>query len=242
MKINQPVTQREYEFPAGATLMSTTDNQSHITYANDAFIEVSGFTREEIHGQPHNLVRHPDMPQEAFADMWATLKGGEPWTALVKNRRKNGDHYWVRANATPVVRNGKTTGYMSVRTKASREEIAAAERLYQDFREGHAGTRRFHKGLIIRSGVMALKSVFQTLSVRSRIRSALVATVPGMALGAACVGVSGAALGGVVAVAAALAFAASLWLEAQIAQPLEEVNAQALRVVAGEHTELHSPP
>lgn len=239
MKINQPVTQREYEFPAGATLMSTTDNQSHITYANDAFIEVSGFTREEIHGQPHNLVRHPDMPQEAFADMWATLKGGEPWTALVKNRRKNGDHYWVRANATPVVRNGRTTGYMSVRTKASREEIAAAERLYQDFREGHAGARRFHKGLITRSGVMALKSVFQTLSVRSRIRSALVATVPGMALGAACVGVSGATLGGVVAVAAALAFAASLWLEAQIAQPLEEVKAQALRVVAGEHTELH---
>ncbi|MDV6321311.1 PAS domain-containing protein, partial [Chromohalobacter sp. HP20-39] len=87
---------------------------------------MSGFSREEIEGQPHNRVRHPDMPPEAFAAMWATLKAGQPWTALVKNRRKNGDHYWVRANATPVVRNGRTSGYMSVRTKPSREEIAAA--------------------------------------------------------------------------------------------------------------------
>jgi aerotaxis receptor len=104
MRENLPVTNREYDFPADATLMSTTDRQSHITYANDAFVSVSGFTREEIQGKPHNMVRHPDMPPEAFADMWATLNACEPWTALVKNRRKNGDHYWVRANATPVVR------------------------------------------------------------------------------------------------------------------------------------------
>ena len=78
MRVNEPITQREFEFPDSATLMSTTDTQSHITYANAAFIEVSGFAREEIMGQPHNLVRHPDMPKEAFADMWATLKGGEP--------------------------------------------------------------------------------------------------------------------------------------------------------------------
>ncbi len=104
MRNNQPVSQREYLFDDHATLMSTTDLNSHITYANDAFIEASGFTAYEINGQPHNMVRHPDMPPEAFADMWATLKQGEPWTALVKNRRKNGDHYWVRANAIPVVR------------------------------------------------------------------------------------------------------------------------------------------
>ena len=166
MRNNQPVTQREFEFPEGSTLMSTTDTQSHITYANDAFIAVSGFTREEVHGQPHNLVRHPDMPVEAFADMWATLKAGEPWTALVKNRRKNGDHYWVRANAVPVVRDGKTTGYMSVRTKASRDEIASAERLYRDFREGRSGARRFHKGLIVRGGLAGWASMFQTMPVR----------------------------------------------------------------------------
>jgi aerotaxis receptor len=135
MRNNQPVTQHEFELPDNATLMSTTDTRSHLTYANAAFLAVSGFSREEIHGQPHNMVRHPDMPAEAFADMWRTLKGGEPWTALVKNRRKNGDHDWVRANATPVVRHGQATGYMSVRTKPSREEVAAAETLYRDFRE-----------------------------------------------------------------------------------------------------------
>lgn len=236
MRDNQPITQQEYEFPADATLMSTTDPQSHINYANDAFIEVSGFSREEIHGQPHNLVRHPDMPKEAFADMWSTLKGGEPWTALVKNRRKNGDHYWVRANATPLVRNGKNTGYMSVRTKPSRDEIAAAEKLYRDFREGRAGTRRFHKGLIVHTGTLALKSVLQKMSVRWRIRCAMAATVPAMALGATLVNVPSTEL---ISVSAVVALIASLWLEAQIARPLELVKDQSLRVVAGERTELH---
>ncbi len=133
MRNNQPVSQREYQFDDHATLMSTTDLSSHITYANDAFIEASGFSADEINGQPHNMVRHPDMPPEAFADMWATLKQGEPWTALVKNRRKNGDHYWVRANAIPVVRDGKVQGYMSVRTKTTAEEVRQTEALYQGF-------------------------------------------------------------------------------------------------------------
>jgi len=93
MRNNQPVTGQEYEVPDRATLMSTTDLDSRVMYGNAAFIEISGFSREEIQGQPHNVVRHPDMPREAFADMWATLKGGEPWTGIVKNRRKNGDHY-----------------------------------------------------------------------------------------------------------------------------------------------------
>jgi aerotaxis receptor len=235
MRDNQPVTQREYEIPDGATLMSTTDTQSHITYANAAFIAVSGYSREEIHGRPHNLVRHPDMPVEAFADMWATLKGGEPWTALVKNRRANGDHYWVRANATPVVRNGQATGYMSVRTKPTREEVAGAESLYRAFREGTVGNRRFHKGLIVRTGLMGWTSVFQTLPARWRIRSALAALVPAVVLGAWSVGVTaGAALGGLAGVVAAAALLASLWLEAQISRPLEQVREQALRLASGD--------
>ncbi|XAH22915.1 methyl-accepting chemotaxis protein [Xylophilus sp. GW821-FHT01B05] len=234
MRINEPVTQREFEFPDNATLMSTTDTQSHITYANAAFVEVSGFSREEIQGQPHNLVRHPDMPQEAFADMWATLKGGEPWTALVKNRRKNGDHYWVRANATPVVRNGRQAGYMSVRTKASREEIAAAEALYASFRSGKAGSRQFRKGLIVRSGLLGWTSWLQTMPVRWRIRSALLAMLPVLLGGAWALGLGGAALGGFAGVAAAAALLATWWLEAQIARPLEEMRDQALRVASGE--------
>ncbi|MDU3075485.1 MAG: PAS domain-containing protein, partial [Mixta calida] len=84
MRNNQPVTQQAFAFSDDATLMTTTDRNSRITYANDAFIDVSGFTQEEIDGQPHNLVRHPDMPKAAFADMWATLKQGLPWTGLVK--------------------------------------------------------------------------------------------------------------------------------------------------------------
>jgi aerotaxis receptor len=104
MRTNLPVTQREHPLPEGVTLMSTTDTTSRIRYANAPFVQVSGFSRDELIGQPHNIVRHPDMPAEAFADMWATLKQGASWTALVKNRRKDDDHYWVRANATPIVR------------------------------------------------------------------------------------------------------------------------------------------
>jgi len=234
MRNNQPVTQSEFEFPDNATLMSTTDTQSNITYANAAFVDVSGFSPEEIHGQPHNLVRHPDMPKEAFADMWATLKRGEPWTALVKNRRKNGDHYWVRANATPVVRNGQPVGYMSVRTKASREEIAAAEALYKDFREGNAGNRRFHSGLIVRRGLMSWTSVLQTMPVRWRIRSALLFLAPTLVLGAWALGLAGGALGGFAGGTAICLLLASWWLEAQIARPLEQMRQQALRVASGE--------
>lgn len=125
------VTQRLFTLDENATLMSTTDPLSYITHANDTFVYASGYLVQELVGQPHSLVRHPDMPKAAFADMWFTLKQGEPWSGIVKNQRKNGDHYWVRANAVPMMRNGKLTGYMSIRSQASAEEIAAVEPLYQ---------------------------------------------------------------------------------------------------------------
>ncbi|NTZ82000.1 PAS domain-containing protein [Burkholderia metallica] len=234
MRNNQPVTQREFEFADDATLMSTTDADSYITYANAAFIQVSGFSPEEIEGQPHNVVRHPDMPKEAFADMWATLKGGEPWTALVKNRRKNGDHYWVRANAIPVMRNGQPKGYMSVRTKATRDEIAAAEALYRDFREGKAGSRRFHKGLIVRTGAMRVVSLFQTMSVRARLVSTLCVLAPAViGAGWAC-GLAGGGLAAFAGAAVGVTAAAGLWLDAQIVRPLRQLRDEALRVATGE--------
>jgi aerotaxis receptor len=233
MRTNLPVTQREYEFPDNATLMSTTDTQSHINYANDAFIEVSGFDRDEVSGQPHNMVRHPDMPTQAFADLWRTLKGGEPWTALVKNRRKNGDHYWVRANAVPVVRNGQVAGFMSVRTKASRAEIDGAEKLYKEFRDGQARGRVFYKGLVLRTGLMGWTSWTKTMSVRWRIRWALAALVlvgSGLATGLGLRGMELAQMVGALVLSAALA---SWWLEVQIAGPLERVLRQALDVASG---------
>jgi len=234
MRMNQPVTQREMDYPADTTLMSTTDTQSHITYANAAFINLSGFDRSELIGEPHNVVRHPDMPMQAFADMWATLKAGRSWTALVKNRRKNGDHYWVRANATPVIRNGKTTGYMSVRTKPSRAEVAGAEALYRTFREGKAGNRRFHQGLVVRTGALAWLSAMQTMPVRWRMRLG-VFTLAAVALAACAVAApTGVLAAGTGAAIAAVAVAVELWLEAQIARPLALVQRQALSVAAGQ--------
>ncbi len=145
------VTQQNTPLADDTTLMSTTDLQSYITHANDTFVQVSGYTLQELQGQPHNMVRHPDMPKAAFADMWFTLKKGEPWSGIVKNRRKNGDHYWVRANAVPMVREGKISGYMSIRTRATDEEIAAVEPLYKALNAGRT-SKRIHKGLVVRKG------------------------------------------------------------------------------------------
>lgn len=131
MKNNQPVTQREVPFPPNTYLVSRTDLKGCITYCNDAFVEISGFSRDELIGQSHNIVRHPDMPKAAFADLWQTVKSGMPWRGLVKNRCKNGDHYWVEAFVVPLKKNGQTTGYMSVRTPPSAERKAAAEALYK---------------------------------------------------------------------------------------------------------------
>lgn len=153
MRNNLPVTNTEYEFPEEDMLVSATDLESNIQYCNPAFIETSGYTHEELIGQPHNLIRHPDMPREAFADLWATIRRGHSWTALVKNRRKNGDHYWVRANVTPIVQNGATVGYLSVRTKPAREEIAEAERLYAKMRTQGSDAPRLQYGQLRRRGL-----------------------------------------------------------------------------------------
>ena len=229
MRTNQPVTQRAFPYPADATLMSTTDVDSRLTYANEAFIGVSGFTNDELIGQPHNIVRHPDMPREAFADMWATLKSGTAWTALVKNRRKDGDHYWVRANATPIVRGGRVVGYMSVRTKPSDAEVQAAEALYRDFREGRQGDRAFHQGLIVRTGWRRILSWGQTASLRARVWWPLV-------LLALAGGAAGALAGGWAAalVAPLLLGLVGLWLEGQVVGPMQAVLRQAQAVASGQ--------
>jgi aerotaxis receptor len=126
MRINLPVTQQNFDYSGDELLVSSTNTKGEITHCNPAFVRVSGYSYDELIGQPHNLIRHPDMPAEAYKDMWRTIGRGEPWTGLVKNRRKNGDHYWVRANAVPVVRGGRQVGYMSVRTKPSREKPLTA--------------------------------------------------------------------------------------------------------------------
>ncbi|MEY4765885.1 MAG: hypothetical protein RI907_2558 [Pseudomonadota bacterium] len=155
MRTNLPITQQEYVLKDGATIVSKTDLKGKITYINDDFIEASGFVEAELIGQPHNMVRHPDMPQEAFEDLWRTLQAGRPWTGMVKNRRKNGDHYWVVANATPIREGNAVTGYMSVRTRPTREQIDAAESLYRSFREGRAAGWKIQEGVAVRTGGLA---------------------------------------------------------------------------------------
>lgn len=225
MTARTAATQHEYLLDDDTTLMSTTDLKSIITHANDAFVKVSGYQLHELTGQPHNLVRHPDMPKAAFADMWFTLQKGEPWTGIVKNQRKNGDHYWVRANVVPVVRNGKTTGYMSIRTKAKPEEIAAVEPLYKALKEGRC-KRRLFKGLVLRKGWLGK---LPALRLRGRIRMIMSCVFVLMMAASVTLGQGVPSL----VISALASLLACALLEWQIARPLENVARQALEVATG---------
>ncbi|WP_097460356.1 methyl-accepting chemotaxis protein [Mangrovitalea sediminis] len=136
MRRNHPVTQREVIVPSGQQLITTTNLKGVITDVNDDFVAVSGFSRDELIGQAHNIIRHPDMPQEAFADLWLCLKMGRSWKGVVKNRCKNGDHYWVDAYVTPIRRHGAIVEYQSVRVTPEREQVRRAESLYAVWRQG----------------------------------------------------------------------------------------------------------
>ncbi len=149
MRNNQPVTNKEVEMKEGSILVSITDTRGIITMCNQDFIDISGYAENEILGQPHNLVRHPDMPAAAFQDLWETIQAGKPWIGYVKNRCKNGDFYWVTANATPITENGQVTGYMSVRYKPSRAEIAGAEALYRKINMGEVSLEPTGLGKVV---------------------------------------------------------------------------------------------
>ncbi len=137
MKNNQPVTQRETEIPAGETLVSKTNLKGIIQSANDVFIKISGFTQEELYNHNHNVVRHPDVPPRVFEDLWETLKAGRPWSQVVKNRCKDGSHYWVYANACPILENDEVIGYTSYRTPVTDHETKqATEAAYRGIAEG----------------------------------------------------------------------------------------------------------
>jgi aerotaxis receptor len=136
MRVNMPVTQKEHQLKEGAFIVTTTDLRGVITYVNEEFIRISGFSEAELVGQPHNMVRHPDMPAAAFEDLWRTVKTGKGWQGMVKNRCKNGDFYWVDASVTPIVEQGQTVGYVSIRSKPTLSQIAEAERMYDRARAG----------------------------------------------------------------------------------------------------------
>jgi len=229
-----PITQREFLLDDGATLVSSTNLKSRITYCNPAFVAVSGYAREELIGQPHNLIRHPDMPAEAFRDMWATLEAGEPWTGVVKNRRKSGDHYWVRANVTPVIENGRITSYLSVRTAPSRDEVAAAEALYAHMR-GEASAGRIVTTL--RRGEVVLRTpaarLLRWLRPGHGAKVAMAAGLPPLAVAGAAL-LAGAPLLPVLGAGVGAALLGAWALRALAIAPLARATGAANRLAAGD--------
>jgi aerotaxis receptor len=234
-----PVIDDEYVLPDGEVIVSRTDLKGVLTYVNEAFVRSSGFAREELIGRAHNIIRHPDMPSEAFADLWQTIASGRPWSAMVKNRRKNGGFYWVRANVTAVLADGRVSGYMSVRVKPKPGEAAAAQTLYRAMREGRAAGVRLLRGRVRRTGALGLLERALTMSFSSRCLisaasfaalfagvGALAATLPADVAAAAWLWAL--AAGGL---AASAVF--GLWATTQIGRPLDAAIAVANVVAAG---------
>ncbi|MCQ4294429.1 methyl-accepting chemotaxis protein [Pseudomonas stutzeri] len=208
MRTNLPVTGRDVSISDTANILSTTDLSGDITYVNPDFIKISGFEESELIGQHHNIVRHPDMPTEAFADLWGSVRAGRSWMGMVKNRCKNGDHYWVSAFVTPISRNGKVVEYQSVRTKPQQAQVTAAEQLYAQLRDKRppASLRR------------------TPISARSRVAFSA-------ALGAAACVIAGSLLGGLghlaaLAIAAGAALGSSALVYMALA-PLQRLAEQA---------------
>jgi aerotaxis receptor len=249
MRNNLPVTATEYRLDDNDSIVSKTDLKGRITYVNPRFVEVSGYDEHELIGQPHNLVRHPDMPPAAFADLWTTIGAGKPWTGVVKNRRKNGDFYWVLANVTPVKEAGRVTGYMSVRTRPGQATIDAAANAYAHFVAGTAKGLAIHQGAVERAGLAGRLAALTRLPLATRL-AILMAALASLQLlqlaiawrptwlagGAATADV----LASVATAAAVTGIVAALagWraLHSAVVQPLREADAMVAALAGGDLT------
>lgn len=246
MRNNQPVTNVEFKLNRDHFLISRTDLKGYITYANASFVEASGFTADELEGANHNIVRHPDMPPVAFANLWDTIQAGETWVGLVKNRRKDGGFYWVKAHVVPFIEDGEHKGYVSVRTRPERHEIEAAEEAYALIRQGegdHLGLDRgrlYHKGFFSRlqrlfrlnSHSIGGRFISQALVSLLLLLASMVATVNGVAEEKTLVSVLGMQLGILVLGGAALLGLAH-FNGRQISRPLMAARDFILQVAAG---------
>ncbi|CCD96237.1 putative sensory transducer protein [Bradyrhizobium sp. ORS 375] len=170
MRKNLPVTNVEYPITDDTLIVSKTDAKGKLTFFNQDFVNAAGFTEAELMGQPHNIVRHPDMPPEAFDNLWTTLKAGRPWVGAVKNRRKNGDYYWVLATASPIRKDGQVIGYTSVRTKLPSDQRAEAEQVYAAIREKKPHSYKIDDGIVRRRSLFDHLAMF-TGTIASRLRT-----------------------------------------------------------------------
>ena len=233
MRINLPVTDVEVVVSDKFSIVSTTDPQGNITYANPYFIEISGYSSQELIGSPQNILRHPDMPVQAYADLWATIKSGRPWTGMVKNRTQSGGFYWVLANVTPVYDNGRPVGYMSVRTKPSREQVQQAAQIYKEIREGNPRKLVMRDGAVARAGVVGR---LMRLGLVPRLQLSLAVVVLaflGLGMALATPGLLSSGMAAVLAgLGAWSALYAGISLQRQVLKPLANVT-QAARIMAG---------
>ena len=238
MRLNTPVNNVEYPFPKGQTLVSTTDLKGRITYCNPAFVTVSGYEREELLGQPHNIVRHPDMPEEAYRDMWKTIGSGRPWSAAVKNRRKDGSHYWVMANVTPLMEGDRPIGYMSVRTEPSRATVQASDKLYATMRAEKAAGKLIHRleaGRVLTDGLAG--RLARLADYRGQMRlGAICATLAGAGFAVGCFA-GGATVWAGVGVVVLGALLGGAMLNSMTVAPLAPLLAFANRMAAGDLTQ-----
>jgi len=198
-------------------IVTKTDLKGKITYANPAFVEISGFTREELIGQPHNVVRHPDMPKEAFADLWRTARAGVPWRGRVKNRSKCGDHYWVDAHVSPLTEGGQHVGYMSVRTRPTQTQKDEAERLYARVRAGQVALppTPLRAGRSLKVKLAGFFSIFA-------VTNSIAIVVPSPWNWVSC---------GIAMLAAAAGY---FWIRHEIAGPLQAIRAAQVRLSEGD--------
>jgi aerotaxis receptor len=242
MRNNQPISNEEYVLPDDEVIITHTDTSSHITYANQGFLRSSGFSLEECMGQPQNIVRHPDMPVAAFADLWSTIKAGKPWSGLVKNRRKNGGFYWVRANVTPMEEQGRVVGYMSVRVKAHTDEIRVADQLYKQMNSGSADHLQLRGGEVINTTLSGRLLSFLRMPLSTGTTVVLGSIIVlFVTMGLTCLFNSGPLtvaqarwllignmLGGV------LSLANLVYVKSRVVTPIQRLTSSALRLVAGD--------
>ena len=234
MRKNLPVTSIEYPITDETLIVSQTDTKGKLTFFNDDFVAAAGFASDELMGQPHNIIRHPDMPPEAFDNLWDTLKAGKPWVGAVKNRRKNGDFYWVLATASPIRQNGQVTGYTSVRTQLPADQRKVAEEVYAAIREKRSHGYKIEAGIIRRRSLSDRFSLFAgTLKARMMTQLGVqTALILALAL-AALFGVSGATLSAVALAGGLLTCWLVMQLMGAVNAPLKHLNEIMENIVQG---------